>query len=128
MNSTVILAQILGILFAVLGISVVINKKNLARAIEEIIQNQGFLWFFGFIMLTMGAVLIALNNAWGPGLVRLFITIVGWLSLLKGAFILIFPSSTVSLYRKVNKGGILLLGGLIVFVIGLLLLYKGFIM
>jgi len=126
MDLIIIIAQILGITLTITGLSVIINKNNISGAIDELIRNQGFLWLFGFIVLVMSALIIALNNVWSSGLLKLFITIVGWLGLVKGAFILIFPGSAVPLYKKFNKGSILSLGGIIAFVIGLLLLYKGF--
>lgn len=126
MDLIIVLAQILGIILTVVGISVVINKNNVSRAIDELTRNQGFLWFFGFIAVVIGAVLIALNNIWNSGLLKLFVTIVGWLSLVKGAFILIFPSSAGSFYKKCNKASTLYFGGLVAFVVGLLLLYRGF--
>ncbi len=123
MDITLILAQSLGIIFAVIGISVVVNKKGVAAAIEELIRNRGFLWLFGFIITTVGAVIIALNNVWNSEL-QLLIAIMGWLSLIKGASILLFPDLSVSLYRKFNKDNILVFGGFVAFILGLLLIYK----
>ena len=127
MISTIIIAQILGIVLTVMGASVIINKNNVSGAIDEITRNKGFLWFFGFITLVMGTLLITLNNVWGYGWLRLFIVIVGWLTFLKGAFIILFPDYAVPFYKKCNKASILSLGGIIAFIIGLLLLYRGFI-
>ena len=70
----------------------------------------------------MGLVLVALNNVWTSGL-PLIITILGWLTLVKGALILIFPNWTVSYYKKMNKGNIFTWGGLIVLILGLILFF-----
>jgi hypothetical protein len=124
MEITIVLAQILGIMFVVLGLSMLFQKKETILVMEEMIQNKTFMWMGGFLALIMGAVIVALNNVWTSGL-PLFVTIIGWLSLIKGAFLLIFPGVTIYFYRKVNKGGIFVFAGLIAFVLGLiLLLYK----
>jgi hypothetical protein len=107
------------------SVSVIINKKNISVAIREITQNQGMLWMWGFIILSMGAVFLVLNHTWTPRL-PLVITIFGWLSLIKGLYILFFPKSAVSIYEKCNKDGVLLSGGVIAFILGLVLLYLGF--
>lgn len=125
MNPPIILAQVLGIIFTVSGLSLFINKKVVNSVVEGITQNQGLLWLYGFVVLAMGAVIIGLNNFWTSGL-RLLITVIGWLAVLKGVFILILPNSAVSFYRKLNTGSLPLVGGVVAFILGLLLLYKGF--
>jgi hypothetical protein len=120
--NTVIIAQALGIFFVVMGASMVIRKHATAAALEEAVSNRGYLWMWGLLAVIMGAVIIPLNSVWTSGL-PLIITVVGWLALIKGTFILIFPDATVSLYRKINKDVILVLVGVVAFIFGLVLLY-----
>jgi uncharacterized membrane protein HdeD (DUF308 family) len=121
-NISVVIAQALGIFLIVGGIAMVVNTKETATAIEESVQNKGVLWTWGFLSLLIGAVIVVLNNVWTTGL-PLFVTILGWLALIKGVFIVIFPGVAASFYRKLNKSSILALCGIVVFVIGLVLLY-----
>jgi hypothetical protein len=123
MNISIFFAQMLGIMFVVLGLSMAINKKWTAIAIEEMIKNQGIVWLAGLITVILGATIIALNNFWTSGL-PLFITILGWLTLIKGATILIFPKFSFSYYQKMNKGNIFVWGGAIVAILGLILLLQ----
>jgi uncharacterized membrane protein len=124
MNITHVLAQMLGIIFLIVGLSAVVNKKLVTMVVEEITRNQGLWWISGFITLMMGAVLVVLNNVWSSGL-QLFITIISWLALIKGTFILVFPNSSVSFYRKLGRGNAFLFSGIIGIIVGLILLYKG---
>ncbi len=121
MDISIVLAQILGLCFAILGLSMLFNKKWTALAIEEIIKNQGLTWLAGFITLVIGAVLVVLNNVWTSGL-PLFITILGWLTLIKGTIVLVFPNLTISYYKKMNNGNIFVWGGVIIFILGLILI------
>jgi len=123
MHTSIVLAQILGIGFVVLGLSMISNKKWTALAIEEIVKNQGLIWLAGFITLILGATIVVLNNVWTFGL-PLFITILGWLTLIKGTLILVFPNSTLSYYKKMNKGNIFVWGGVVVFILGLILVLQ----
>ncbi len=125
MDISIFFAQVLGIVLLIAGISLVANRKMANEAIEEMLRNKGVLWMAGFTGIVIGSVFVALNNVWSSGL-TLLITIIGWLILLKGAFILIFPNAAVSLYRKCNKGNMLLWGGLAAIVLGLVLLDLGF--
>lgn len=123
MNISIFFAQMLGIMFIVLGLSMMINKKWTAIAIEEITKNQGIIWLAGLITLILGATIVALNNVWTSGL-PLFITIIGWLTLIKGGAILIFPNFSFSYYKKMNKGNIFVWGGVFVAILGLILLLQ----
>lgn len=125
MNNAIVISQVLGFLFTILGLSVIIHKKNTAAALDLIIGNQGFLWLWGFVALAIGAVIVAFNSTWTYGW-QLVIAILGWVAILKGTFIIIFPKSTASFYKKMNKDGILAIGGFVLFFLGLIMLYAGF--
>lgn len=120
--NTVIIAQILGIFFVIAGVSMLANKKGTVVAIEESVQNKGTLWLWGFLAILIGATIVVQNNVWTSGL-PLLVTILGWLALIKGAFILFFPAAATALYKKCNKGNLLVLCGLVMLVLGLVLLY-----
>lgn len=123
MNITTLLAQFWGILFVVLGLSVILNKKSMSAVLQEMTQNKGYLWLMGFVMLALGAILVVLSNVWTSGL-TLLITVIGWLVLIKGIFILFFPDDAVSLYRKFNTNRWLVLMGVVALVLGLILMYR----
>ena len=126
MNTTIVLAQALGIICTVTGVSMLVNKKGVASAINELAKNEGLLWLFGFIALLVGAPIVALNNDWSSGL-ELCITIMGWLAVLKDVVILVFPESTVSMYKQASRSGVLAVAGLAVLFLGLALIYAGFV-
>jgi hypothetical protein len=123
MNISIFFAQMLGIIFVVLGLSMIFNKKWTSIAIDEMTKNQGIIWLAGLITLILGATIVGLNNIWTSGL-PLFVTILGWLTLIKGATILIFPNFSFSYYKKMNKGNIFVWGGVFVTVLGLILLLE----
>jgi drug/metabolite transporter (DMT)-like permease len=122
MDFSIIIAQVLGIFFVIAGISIVANGKATAAAVEESAQNKGILFMWGILALLMGAVIVVFNNVWTSGL-TLLVTILGWLALIKGTFILLLPAPAASLYKKCGKSGLLVVAGIVVFVLGLVLLY-----
>lgn len=119
---TILIAQVLGIFFAVAGISMIAGGKRTAEAVEASVQNKGILWLWGIIALVIGAGIVVLNNMWTSG-IALLVTIIGWLALVKGVFILLAPDAAASLYRKFNKSGLLVFCGVIALILGLVLLY-----
>ena len=122
MDISVVIAQALGIFFVVAGIAMIVSSKSVVTAIGQSVENKGLLFVWGLLALLVGAVVVVLNNAWTSGL-PLIITILGWLAVVKGAFILIFPGAAVSLYRKFNKSGMIAFCGVVALLIGIALLY-----
>ncbi len=121
MNTTIILAHILGISFAVLGLAMLFNKRSMSAVLETLINNKGILCLAGFLTLMMGATVVVLNNVWTNGL-PLLVTIIGWLMLIKGIFILLMPNTATRYYKKVNESSLFLWAGLLVLVLGVALL------
>ena len=125
MNISVAITQVLGIIFTVMGLSVVFDRRAVSSALQKVAEDRGFLWLWSFLILTMGAVIVVMNNVWTSGL-PLLITILGWLTVIKGAFLLLLPGPAIALYRKCNKESVLIIGGIAAFILGLVLLYVGF--
>ena len=122
MDFSPVIAEALGIFFVVMGAAMVVNGKETAAIVEEAAQNKSYLWMWGFLALATGVVMVSLNNVWTSGL-PLIITILGWLALVKGAFILIFPGVIARLYRKVGHSGLIVFVGVVALVVGFALLY-----
>jgi uncharacterized membrane protein HdeD (DUF308 family) len=122
MDFSIVIAQVLRIFFVVVGVSMVANGKATAAAVEESVQNKGILFMWGILALLIGAVIVVFNNVWASGL-TLLITILGWLALVKGTFILLLPGPAASLYKKCGKSGLLTVAGVVMVVLGLVLLY-----
>jgi hypothetical protein len=124
--NTIVLAQILGVVLTVTGFSLLVQKKTMTVFIEDMTRNQCLLWLSGFVALVTGIVLVEIENVWNLGYLQLLLTVIGWLVLIKGLFIMILPSSASSLYRKWAKGSLISWSAFIILVVGLVLLYKGF--
>jgi hypothetical protein len=113
---------VLGIFFVITGISIVANGKATAVAVEESVQNKGIMFMWGILALLIGAVIVVLNNVWTSGF-ALLVTLLGWLALIKGTFILLLPGVAASLYKKCGKSNVLVVAGVVMVVLGLVLLY-----
>ncbi len=122
MDVSVVIAQVLGIFFLIVGIAMGVNSKATASAIEESVAHKGIMFMWGILALLIGSWIVVFNNVWTSGL-PLLVTILGWLALIKGVFILLAPAAAVSLYRKFGKSGMIVFCGVVSFVLGLVLLY-----
>ncbi len=125
MATALVLGRVLGIVFTVTGLSMLINRRSTAAAIGDMVGDEGLLWLGGFTALAIGAMMLVFNNAWSSGL-ELWITILGWLAVLKGVALLMMPKAMASFYRRVLGGGMLTASAVVVLVVGLAMLYYAF--
>ena len=89
MSTVTILAEILGAVFVLVGISV-LNKKYFSSVMNDLKNSKGLTWTVGVITFVAGAVTVGLYNVWSSDW-QVAITIIGWLMVIKGAFITLFP-------------------------------------
>jgi hypothetical protein len=123
-DSSTALAQILGIIFLVGGLAALFSRKSMSAAIDGVIESHALSWIWGFINLLLGATIVAFHSAWSSDW-RIVVTVAGWGGILKGALFMLFPNSARALYRKCNRPGILMTGGIVAILLGLFLLYAG---
>jgi hypothetical protein len=72
----------------------------------------------------MGTVIVALHNVWIADW-QLLVTVLGWLMVIKGAVIMLFPSSMMLFYRKFLSDHLFTYSGIYAIVLGSLLLFLG---
>jgi len=127
MSTSIVLDQVLGIIFSVSGLSIILNKKGVTTLLADVTHNRGVMWIYGFFALFIGATMVTLNDSSISGL-QYWITIIGWLALLKGVIILLFPKFTASFYKKWIDSSWITVSGFLIFILGLVLLFHtGFI-
>lgn len=94
------------------------------RQIFEDLQDQKFLILISFIAIVIGLLNILFHNIWEPDW-RFLITALGWLSLLIGLALFIFPEKTTEGLQKINIPLVQIIYVLL-FLTGLFLLNMGY--
>jgi hypothetical protein len=117
------LAMLMGSTLLIVGITV-FNKPYFNTVMADFVNNKGLLWITGLMTFVMGAVLVALHNIWSTDW-RVLVTILGWLTVIKGAVIMLFPTSMVLFYRRFLSNNLLTFSGIYAVVLGGLLLFLG---
>ena len=90
---------------------------------NDLVNNQGLLWVTGLVTFVMGTVMLALYNTWSKSW-RVLVTIIGWLALIKGAVLMLFPQ-VMTLYVNFLSNTTLTLSGIYAIVFGGLFLFLG---
>jgi len=81
--------------------------------------------FGGMIALLLGLLVVIYHNVWSGEYWQILITILGWLTLLKGIIHLVFPGWPIKLAGKMKRSG-MSFWLVVVLVIGAYLAYVGF--
>ena len=116
------LAILAGSAFFVVGLSLFINPY-VSTVMSDLVNNQGLLWVTGLVTFVMGTVMLALYNTWSKSW-RVLVTIIGWLAVLKGAVLMLFPQ-VMKLYVNFLSNTTLTLSGIYAIVFGGLFLFLG---
>lgn len=113
MEITIFLARFWGSLFMILG-ALTVGAKFLGRIIEYT-EDKTITISTGYITFLLGLITVVLHNIWVADW-RVAITILGWITLLKGIEKIGFPDR-VNKKARMFKSGQILWGG-IIFLIG----------
>ena len=116
------LAILAGSAFLVVGLSLFTNPY-VSTAMNDLVNNQGLLWVTGLVTFVMGTVMLALYNTWSKSW-RVLVTIIGWLAVIKGAVLVLFPQ-VMTLYVNFLSNTTLTLSGIYAIVLGGLFLFLG---
>jgi len=126
METSIFLAKVIGLISVISATAVISRYKKSIAFDQEAIKNPLFTYTSGFAIIILGVLLVVSHSVWVFDW-RLVITIMGWLVLLKGIGRIFFPDAIGRLIEKKIKNRAFILGEVVVFLIGLYLLYYGFI-
>lgn len=123
MELSFLVAKILAILYISAGIAALSGRITFSKIAEDFEKSQGLTFISGFITLIIGMLLVTYHNIWVKNWTVL-ITIIAWVSLLKGVMLIAFPQSISSFkgwYKNTRIWGVFII------IVGLLFGYFGFV-
>ena len=126
MEISIFLAKVIGLVSVISTTAVLIRYKESLALEEEAVKNPAVTYLSGFVILILGVLLVVSHSVWTLDW-RLVITIMGWLVLLKGIGRIFFPKTVKKLIEKKRDDRRFLLVEAVVLLVGLYLIYQGFI-
>ncbi|MBI5572044.1 MAG: hypothetical protein HY914_19025 [Desulfomonile tiedjei] len=120
------LARIIGPIQVIAAIGLVLNRETGQRLIEEFSKSASLCYLGGFMALLLGLVILEFHHTWEARW-PVIITLMGWLSVVKGVALVAFPGATVSLWHPLlGTTTPLLVAAAIHLVVGAFLTVKGY--
>lgn len=123
MNASSYLAELWGITMVVVSLALLIKPKLLGKLFEEV-ENEATISFLGVITFVIGLAMVLVHNIWVLDW-RVSITLLGWLTLIKGLDLLFLPQRMRERWPKMKNWQrqlifvSLLLAGLVLSYLGL---------
>ena len=124
---SIFIAKILGPIFAIVGVALVTRPKMFQAIFEDFVESPALMYIGAIMALSFGIIIVLFNNIWEWSW-AVFITILGWLSIIKGVSLLLFPGSLnkmIEFYR--NNTIAVRVHGAVAIVLGLLLIIMGYV-
>ena len=126
MVTTLFLAQVMGLFCLGLGVSL-FSKKGFADVMDGMAGSRALLYVAGLFTFLCGLLVVLTHNVWGGGLLPVLVTLIGWVSLLKGLFLMcLCPSSLTSWIQMFKLKELYWLYAIVLIVLGAYLTYAGF--
>ncbi|MDA1335130.1 MAG: hypothetical protein O2794_03930 [bacterium] len=127
MGTTILFAQIFGVVLLVEGASMLIRPKEIHHLVGELIDSEALRYVVGMALLLLGLLAVLKHNVWGGSKLETVISLLSWAVLVKGAVYILAPKATFKHFEKlIQNKSIYPVVGVVLIVAGLYLAKIGF--
>lgn len=125
---TIFLGKLLGLYCLLVGVSMVVQKAATIATLKAIVYSPPLMYIAGVIALGAGLAIVLGHNIWSGGPLPVVVTLVGWISLIKGLLALYLPShATVGfVLGGLHYSQLFYVYAAVALVLGVYLTYAGF--
>jgi hypothetical protein len=89
--NTTFLSRLIGIYCILVGLAMGLNKAATVQMVTQLVHDAPVLFVFGLVIVAAGVAMVLSHNIWSGGALPVIVTLVGWLTLIKGLAFLFFP-------------------------------------
>jgi len=126
MQTSRYLARLIGPVALAMGACVVLNGATFRLMAGQFLASYALIFLAGLLTLIAGIAIVLAHNVWTRDW-RVIITIFGWLAIVGGAVLIVFPELVASLgVAMLAQTGALLFIGLGIVILGAVLSYFGY--
>jgi len=126
MLTSIFIAKLMGPILFVVALSVLINEKSTRAMAKDVLGSPALIYIFGIVDLLLGLVIVAVHNLWVLDW-RVIITLIGWISIVRGVVRILFAPYIMKKAPKLLKTQGLLMGiAIVMLVLGAVLSYYGY--
>jgi hypothetical protein len=93
-SRTIFLARLFGLYCLLAGVSMAIRKPSIIETVTALVHNAPLMFFIGVVTLFGGLAMVLGHNVWSGGGLAVVVTLLGWITLLKGLLFLFVPPAS----------------------------------
>jgi uncharacterized membrane protein len=123
---TVFLARLFGLYCLIMAAAMLSRPEAFVTIVHAFVADAPLVLIAGVFTLFGGLALVLLHNSWSGSALTVIITLVGWLTLIKAAVLVVLPSAKLAaMYSGISSTHILVSGSLTL-LLGIYLTVAGF--
>jgi hypothetical protein len=124
---TIYLGKLIGLYCVLIALAMISHKQATVDTMTALVRDPPVLFFASVMAMVAGLAIVLAHNVWSGGALPVVVTLVGWISLIKGLiFLLLSPEMSVSYFEALRYGQLFYLYTSIVLVIGIYLTFSSF--
>jgi len=125
---TLFLSRLIGLYCILAALSIVIRKESIIETVTSLLHESALMFLVGILTLVGGLAMVLAHNVWSGGAAAIVVTLVGWLTLLKGlAFLFVPPSREAGFFLDtLQYARFFYFYMALSFAIGIYMTYEGF--
>jgi vacuolar-type H+-ATPase subunit I/STV1 len=125
---TLFLSRLIGLYCILAALSMMTRRQATVETVTALLQNPSMMLILGAITLAAGLAMVLLHNIWSGGALAVVVTLVGWITLVKGLLFLFLPHEMEAGFflGQLHYQQLFYLYGVISLVLGVYLTYSGF--
>lgn len=126
MNNSILLARLIGPFISIIAAGLFLNLKLYRQIIDDFSKNAALVYIAGLISFIIGLTLVLLHNIWVLDW-RVIMTIFGWITLIKGIWLIVLPGTLVKIAAAYIKNfRLVIFPWAFMFLLGIFLIFKGY--
>jgi hypothetical protein len=100
-DRTTYLARLIGLYCLLAGVIMLVHREGMIAGVEALVLDAPLLLILGVITVAAGLAMILAHNIWSAGALPLAVTLIGWLTLIKGLVLwLLSPQAAARFYLQ----------------------------
>ena len=124
---TIYLGKLIGLYCVLLALSMMAHKQATVETMTALIHEAPVLLFVSIMAMVGGLAIVLAHNVWSGGALPVVVTLVGWISLIKGLiFLLLSPERSLVYFEALRYGQLFYVYMSITLIIGIYLTFSSF--
>ena len=100
---TIFLGKLLGVYCLIVALTMMANRQTMVDAVNALIRSPPLVLLSGVIAVGVGLGVAIGHDVWSGGALPIIVTIVGWVSLIKGVVLLALPAGQMAKLYKAMR-------------------------